>query len=74
MSKDDPLIFSLKKVIASLEPSKPPAQMVNPNIKLEIFNAIQTNMVPQNVALEVVVASPFFHTKSIRLICVTVFV
>lgn len=71
MSKDDPLIFSLKKVIASL---KPPAQMVNPNIKLEIFNAIQTNMVPQNVALEVGVASPFSHTKSIRLICVTVFV
>lgn len=59
ISKDDPLIFSLKKVIASLEPNKPPAQMVNPNIRLEIFNAIQTNMVPQNVALEVS-ASPLF--------------
>lgn len=63
MSKDDPLIFSLKKVIASLEPNKPPAQMVNPNIRLEIFNAIQTNMVPQNVALEVRAASPFFYAK-----------
>lgn len=61
MSKDDPLIFSLKKVIASLEPNKPPTQMVNPNIRLEIFNAIQTKMVPQNVALEVS-TSPSFYT------------
>ncbi|RPB12496.1 hypothetical protein P167DRAFT_506485 [Morchella conica CCBAS932] len=52
MSKDDPLIFSLKKVIASLDPSKPATQLVSPNIKLEIFNAIQKEMVPQDVALE----------------------
>jgi transformation/transcription domain-associated protein len=54
MSKDDPLIFSLKKVIASLDPSKPgPQQQVDANIKLEIFNSIQSTMVPTNLVLEV---------------------
>ncbi|KAL7273085.1 transcription-associated protein 1 [Rhizina undulata] len=53
MSKDDPLIFSLKRVIASLDPSKPsPQQMVDPNVKLEIYNAIQRDMVPKTIALD----------------------
>lgn len=53
MSKDDPLIFSLKKVIASLDPSRGGQQQVDANIKLEIFNSIQSAMVPPNIALEV---------------------
>jgi len=54
MSKDDPLIFSLKKVIASLDPSRGgQQQQVDANIKLEIFNSIQSTMVPPNIALEV---------------------
>lgn len=71
MSKDDPLIFSLKKVIASLEPNKPPTQMVNPNIKLEIFNAIQASRVPKNVALEVsaLPLSPHLLKDSTDLCC-----
>ncbi|CAZ79218.1 unnamed protein product [Tuber melanosporum] len=57
MSKDDPLIFSLKKVIASLDPGRGGQQQVDANIKLEIFNSIQSTMVPPNIALE-------FMTKS----------
>lgn len=64
MSKDDPLVFSLKKVIASIDPSKPgQPQHVDANIKLEIFNAIQKDMVPANIALEV--RSPRFLIKII---------
>ncbi|KAI5799270.1 hypothetical protein DFH27DRAFT_653555 [Peziza echinospora] len=55
MSKDDPLIFAMKKATASLDPGKHPH--VDPNMRLEIFNAIQRDMVPATVALE-------FLTKS----------
>ncbi|KAF8460620.1 hypothetical protein BDZ91DRAFT_851440 [Kalaharituber pfeilii] len=55
MSKDDPLIFAMKKATASLDPGKAPH--VDPAMRLEIFNAIQSDMVPNNVALE-------FLTKS----------
>ena len=51
MSKDDPINFAMEKATASLEPGKPP--QVDPAIKLEIFNAIQRDMVPATIALEV---------------------
>jgi phosphatidylinositol kinase/protein kinase (PI-3 family) len=72
MSKDDPLIFSLKKVIASLDPSKPATQLVSPNIKLEIFNAIQKEMVPQDVALEVRLFPLPFHCMLMLIMIVLV--
>jgi len=51
MSKDDPLIFAMRKATASLDPGKHPH--VDPSMRLEIFNAIQRDMVPATVALEV---------------------
>ena len=55
---------AVKKVIASIDPSKPgQPQHVDANIKLEIFNAIQKDMVPANIALEV--RSPRFLMKII---------
>ncbi|KAA8905830.1 FAT domain-containing protein [Sphaerosporella brunnea] len=52
INKDDPIVFALKKVIASLEPSRTGQQAVDPNVKLEIFNAIQEKFVPSTVVLE----------------------
>lgn len=53
MSKDEPLIFAMHK--ATSDSTKP--GHVDPNLRLEIFNAIQNDMVSNNVALE-------FLTKS----------
>jgi len=52
INKDDPIVFALKKVIASLEPGRTGQQLVDPNVKLEIFNTIQEKMVPKTIVLE----------------------
>jgi transformation/transcription domain-associated protein len=52
INKDDPIVFALKKVIASLEPGRTGQQHVDPNVKLEIYNTIQEKFVPQTVMLE----------------------
>jgi len=49
MSKDEALIFAMHK--ATSDSTKP--GHVDANMRLEIFNAIQNDMVPNNVALEV---------------------
>lgn len=53
LSKDEPVVFSLKKVIASLDPNRTGQQAVDPNVKLEIFKSIQSKMVPQDIVLKV---------------------
>ena len=49
MSKDEPLIFAMHK--ATSDSTK--QGHMDPNMRLEIFNAIQNDMVPNTVALEV---------------------
>ena len=50
MSKDEPVLFAMKKVITALETGSKP---LDPNIKLEIFYAIQREKVPSSLALSV---------------------
>jgi transformation/transcription domain-associated protein len=50
ISKDEPVLFAMKKVITALETGSKP---LDPNIKLEIFYAIQREKVPSNLALSV---------------------
>lgn len=52
INKDDPIVFALKRVIASLEPGRTGQQAVDPNVKIEIFNMIQEKMVPPTVVLQ----------------------
>lgn len=50
MSKDEPIIYSMRKVISTLEATnKAP---LDPTIKMEIFNAIQKEKVPNDIALD----------------------
>ena len=51
MSKDHPLIFAMKSATVTSEPGKPP--QVDPNLKVEIFQAISKDMVRGDVALNV---------------------
>ena len=59
MSKDEPLIFAMHKATPD---STKPGQPDPKNMRLEIFNAIQYDMVPNSVALEVHFTLPGFIT------------
>ena len=60
IKKDDPIVFALKKVIASLEPGRTGQLAVDPNVKLDIFTVVQEEMVPPTVVLEASLRSIFF--------------
>ena len=60
INKDDPIVFALKKVIASLEPGRTGQLAVDPNVKLDIFTVVQ-EMVPPTIVLEASLRSIFFR-------------
>lgn len=62
INKDDPIVFALKRVIGSLEPGRTGQNAVDPVVKLEIFNCIQTDMVPNNIVVEVSFIHQFLNT------------